>query len=299
MDTPRCIQVRIDVDDKIRPALVDYLLGLSPSGVLEGTEWGDGVLPVTVYFTPDEAPAALEAIRAYLASLGNMWGRAAVRDLAVEEIGDGWRTEYQRYFKAKKVTDRLIVAPPWEKYDPGEDEIVVEIVPGQAFGTGTHETTILCLRAMEALFRTRRIESFLDVGSGSGILAIAAALLGEGSVKAVESDPDAVRAARENLAANRVSDRVHMVHAAYPEGVAAGETFDVITANLTGTDIRTHAESLSGATAAGGYLIVSGFLVEEADSITEALSTEGMEMTELLTLGEWGAAVFNWQGRLP
>jgi ribosomal protein L11 methyltransferase len=279
----------MDVDDEVRPALVDFLLGLSPSGVVEEAEWGDMIGPVTVYFSPEEAPSALETIRAYLASLGSLWGDAVVKGLEVEEIGDGWRTEYQRYFAAKKITDRIVVAPPWERYDPGGDEIVIEIVPGQAFGTGTHETTILCLRAMEALFRTRAVESFLDVGSGSGILAIAAALLGAGSVTAVESDPEAVRAARENIVANGVSHAIQMVRAAFPAGVAPGETFDVVTANLTGTDIRAHAKALACAVAAGGSLIVSGFLAEEADSITDALSVAGEGTVEILTLGEWGA----------
>jgi len=292
MEHVRCIQALIDVDDEARPALVDFLLGISPAGVVEGTEWEGGSRPVTVYFTPDEAPPALEAIRAYLASLKNLWGDGVVRDLSVTEIGDGWKTEYQRYFAAKKVTDRLVVAPPWERYDPGTDEIVIEIVPGQAFGTGTHETTILCLRAMESVFRNRAVESFLDVGSGSGILAIAAALLGAVRVVGVESDPEATQSAWENLIANKVSDRVRMVHAAYPEGVAPGETFDVVTANLTGTDVRTHAGELSGNIADGGFLIVSGFLTEEADSITDALLAAGRGQVEHVTLGEWGAAVF-------
>ena len=291
MEDARCIQARIDVADEARPALVDFLLGITPAGVVEEAAWEDGVRPVTVYLASDEAAAALEAVRTYLDSLKNLWGDAVVRGIEIEEIGDGWRTEYQRYFAAKKVTDRLVVAPPWERYEPTGDEIVIEIVPGQAFGTGTHETTILCLRAMETIFRDRDVKSFLDVGSGSGILAIAASRLGAGSVTAVESDPEAARAALENIIANRVADRVQMTSAAYPDGVPPGTTFDVVTANLTGTDIRAHAEELCRNTAAGGFLVVSGFLVEEADSITEALTAERKGTVEHTTLGEWGAAV--------
>jgi len=292
MDTVRFIQALIDVDDGARPALVDFLLELSPAGVVEGTDWGSEHLPVTVYFTPEEAATALESIRTYLASLVNLWGNGVVRELSVSEISDGWRTEYRHYFAAKKVTDRLVVAPPWERYEPEGDEIVIEIVPGRAFGTGTHETTILCLWAMEGLFRNGSIESLLDVGGGSGILAIAGALLGAKRVTAVESDPEAVQAAQENLVANRVSDRVRMVHAAFPDGIEDEEAFAVVIANLTGTDIRTHAERLVGAAADGGFLIVSGFLVEEADSITKALSSGSAGRVEHLVMGEWGAAVF-------
>ena len=201
------------------------------------------------------------------------------------------------FFAARKVTDRLVVAPPWEQYDPTGDEIVIEILPGRAFGTGTHETTILCLRAMEAVFRTRTVERFLDVGGGSGILAIAAALMGAGSVVAVESDPEAARAALENIIANRVADRVHMISAAYPDGVPPGATFDVVAANLTGADIRNLAPDLCGSVADDGFLIVSGFLTEEADSITKALTTAGKGNLKHTALGEWGAAVGT--GRQP
>lgn len=291
MEEARCIQARIDVADEARPALVDFLLGISPAGVVEEAAWEGEIGPVTVYLAPDEAAAALEAVRTYLDSLKNLWGDAVVRGIEVEEIGDGWRTEYQRYFAAKKVTDRLVVAPPWERHEPSGDEIVIEIVPGQAFGTGTHETTILCLKAMEEIFRGRAVERILDVGSGSGILAIAAALMGAETVTAVESDPEAARAALENIIANRVADRVEMISAAYPDGVTPGATFDIVTANLTGTDIRAHAEELCRNTADGGFLVVSGFLVEEADSITEALTAAGKGRVEHTTLGEWGAAV--------
>jgi ribosomal protein L11 methyltransferase len=303
MKESHSIQVLIDIADEVRPALVDFLLGLSPTGVVEGTDWGEESQPVTVYFAPDEAATALESVRIYLASLANLWGDGVVRELSVSEIGNGWRTEYRHYFAAKKVTDRLVVAPPWEHYEPEGDEIVIEIVPGRAFGTGTHETTILCLRAMEGLFRKGNVESLLDVGGGSGILAIAGALLGAKRVTAVESDPEAVQAAQENLVANRVSDRVRVVHAAFPDGIAPGETFNIVIANLTGTDIRTHAGKLTGAAADGGFLIVSGFLVEEADSITKALSSKGKGRVEHLAMGEWGAAVFDVgrgrQGRQP
>jgi len=289
MSDQRCIQTFIVVDDEVRPALVDFLLELSPTGVMEGTDWQEDSLPVTVYLTPTEAPVALERIRVYLDSLGNLWGRSVVREIEVEDIGSGWRTEYQRYFAARKVTDRLVVTPPWERYDPTGDEIVIEILPGQAFGTGTHETTTLCLREMETIFQGGEVESFLDVGSGSGILAIAAARLGAKRVVAVESDPEAVCSARENLGANGVADRVEMVEAFFPDGMAPGETFDVVAANLTGTDIRAHAGKLCGAVSAGGSLIVSGFLVEEADSIARALSAVAEGEAEFSSLGEWGA----------
>ena len=162
-------------------------------------------------------------------------------------------------------------------------DLVIVIDPSTGFGTGHHETTRLCLSLLQSFdLAERRV---IDVGTGSGVLAIAAAKLGASSVVAFDEDPEALRNARENVARNDVSSRVDVQEAEL--GTFRGNAADVVVANLTGAVIQKHARRLAALVAPGGRLIVSGFSVTEAVPVLSLAGAVEQELSE----GDWGAAL--------
>ena len=147
--------------------------------------------------------------------VGEFGQQADLGSLTVTEniVDDGdWKDKWKEFFKPTKVTDRIVVKPTWEEYTPKEDELVIEIDPGMAFGTGTHETTSLCMKLMEKYLGEHPEEKkILDVGCGSGILSICGALLGSREILGIEIDEDAVRVAHENVEENHVEDAVKVM----------------------------------------------------------------------------------------
>ena len=198
--------------------------------------------------------------------------RLALVDIPIASIDvpdEDWAARSQASLTAVTV-GHLVIAPPWDipqvRLEPDATQVIV-IQPSMGFGTGHHATTRLCLAALQALdLRDTRV---LDVGTGSGVLAIAASLLGAASVMAIDSDPDAVHAARENLQLNPWA--AVSLEIANLETIAAGR-FDVVLANLTGGLLIHAAERLHALTAANGLLVLSGFMHHEEDAVRAAYS---------------------------
>jgi ribosomal protein L11 methyltransferase len=212
--------------------------------------------------------------------LGRFYAESALRS------DDEWKDLWKQYFKPFRMTERLTVKPSFEGYTPAApDEIVIELDPGMAFGTGRHETTALCARLLEAAVRPGA--SVLDVGCGSGILSIAAALLGAGEVLGVDLDETAVGVARENIAANGCADRVRVVRG----DLLAELSFeaDIAVANLTADLIAALAGGLRAHLKAGGIFIASGILEEKRDRAVSALEAAGFRVAESALAGEWCA----------
>lgn len=293
------IGVSVKVVEGARDALYDFLLTLSPGGVVEeskgeGEEWLEGC--ASIYLEKGEAEEKLKTLEEYLSALTDIWGEDTVILYEVEEVGNDWRDKYQRFFTAKRVTNRIVVSPPWEDYLGREGDIVIKILPGAAFGTGTHETTRLSLIAMGKVFSTAKIDSILDVGTGSGILAVAGALLGAGRVLGVESDAEAVKSAVDNVIRNEVHDTVEIRHGSFGEGGgiepdSLRERFDLVVANITGEVIRRVAASLSAFTNPNGYLILSGFLTGEEDEIVKAFGDTRKLSVSMESMGEWSSII--------
>ena len=246
---------------------------------------------VSIYLELGEAEEKLKRLEEYLSALTDIWGEKAVLAYRVEEIGSDWKYKYQRFFRAKKVTDTIVVSPPWEDCHKGEGEILIKILPGAAFGTGIHETTRLSLIAMERIFSNARINSLLDVGTGSGILAVAGALLGAGRVLAIDIDEDAVNSALDNAIRNGVQDIVEVRHKTFGDkvGESLQESFDLVVSNISGEVIKGAADSLLTLTNPGGYLVLSGFLSEEADEVLNAFGEVNSFLTTKDKLGEWSS----------
>ena len=195
-----------------------------------------------------------------------------------------WATAWRKHFPILHIGPRLIIRPPWLEYHPRPDEVVIELDPDMAFGTGLHPTTRMCLLAMEEF--TEPGMRVLDLGTGSGILAIAAAMLGACSVLALDTDRAAVRVARANVAANRVADRVQVQHGSLRE-LKSG-TWHLIFVNiLAQTIILLLKEGLASYLAPEGRLVAAGIVKEQAEGVERAFASQGLTVSDHKREGDW------------
>lgn len=242
-------------------------------------------LKVIAYF---DAPPDRERVRSELFEALEIYSlpSSSVREMSVTEVPDhDWVGEWKKNWQPMAVGEHFIIAPPWSEILDPRDRMVIRIEPGMAFGTGTHETTRLCLKAIEKYFVGG---SFLDVGTGTGILAIAAVKLHpEARVEACDTDEEAVCIARANAQLNGVADIVFRV-GGIDESVTASA--DCVCANLTADAIIQLLPLLLGATC--GHLILSGILDSQKDTLVARLRELGIsEPIEANAEGEWVAIV--------
>jgi ribosomal protein L11 methyltransferase len=200
---------------------------------------------------------------------------------AVDVPDEDWARRSQAGLRAVRV-GRLTIAPPWDAASCADPGTLIIIDPSTGFGTGHHETTRLCLSLLQEIDLAGR--SALDVGTGSGVLAIAAARLGARIVTAIDDDPDALRNAAENATLNGARDAVSLVHADI--GTFRSTAADVVTANLTGAVLVRYARALAALTAPGGTIIASGFATAEADEVADSL---GGSIERQANEGDWAA----------
>lgn len=210
-------------------------------------------------------------------------GRLYAEDRVVDD--EDWKDKWKEYFKPAKVTETLVVKPTWETYEKTGSEKVIELDPGMAFGTGTHETTTMCMELMEHYLKEG--QSVLDIGCGSGILSIAAAFLGSSRVLGIEIDPDAVRTARENVSANGVSEWIEIREGDLTKDV--DEKADLIVANLIAPLVIQLAEPAAEHLNASGVFISSGILTERKEEVEKAIREAGFKILEIREKGEWCA----------
>jgi ribosomal protein L11 methyltransferase len=187
----------------------------------------------------------------------------------------------------QRIGRALVVRPSWVDYRLRGGETVIQIDPGLAFGTGQHPTTAMCLRLLEELALPR--VSVLDLGSGSGILGIAAAKLGAARVLALDTDPQAVKATGDNVAINGVAAVVEPREGTLES--AGGETFDVIVANISGLTLERLADGLAASLKAGGALIASGFLEDAVAGLRVAFEGAALRIERVVDEGVWRAIV--------
>jgi ribosomal protein L11 methyltransferase len=247
----------------------------------------------------DTAEAVRQRIEQGLWHLGQAYPVAEpiVRTIAEEDWAEAWKRQYHRL----RVGRGIVIVPAWEAYTPGPGETIVHMEPGMAFGTGLHPTTRLCLQELEKHLKPGL--AVLDVGTGSGILAIAAAKLGATSVLAIDADPAAVDVARENVARNQVGDRVQVRHGSLAGGMAkrfmawhwSGEgsevvdtgQYDLVLVNILAPVIIGMAYSLASRLALGGLVIAAGLIESQRDAVVEALEAAGLHEVEQIQEKDW------------
>ncbi len=199
---------------------------------------------------------------------------------------EDWKDKWKQYFKPTRITDRFVVKPSWEPYEKKPDELVIEIDPGMAFGTGAHSTTKLCIRLLEKYLNNER-QTVLDMGCGSGVLAIASALLGAKKVLGVEIDPVAVEIAKKNIAANNLLGNVDIIQGDLTKGIEYKA--DVLAANLTADLIISLLKDASEHLNKNGIVIVSGILQEKEDEVVSAFIDAKYHILDMLKEEEWCA----------
>ncbi|WP_053376835.1 50S ribosomal protein L11 methyltransferase [Paenibacillus sp. FJAT-27812] len=217
--------------------------------------------------------------------------------LVVDE--EDWATAWKQYFKPLRVSDKLTIKPTWEVYEAGPDERIIELDPGMAFGTGTHPTTALCLQTLESVIKGG--EEIIDVGTGSGILAIGACRLGAKSVLALDLDPIAVTSATENVKLNDLSDQVEVRLSdllgvikgadAGQEATAVTVPVDLVVANILAEIILLFVDDVYAALKPNGIYIASGVYKNKETDVEEGLIRSGFEILEKRRDEEWIAFV--------
>ncbi len=211
----------------------------------------------------------------------------------IELVGvneEDWANSWKQYYKPLKIGERMVICPAWESYTPADGELVIRMDPGMAFGTGTHETTRLVIRLLESY--TTPGCRMLDVGTGTGILAICASRLGAGLCRAYDIDPTAVRVARENIADSGLSN-VTCDQSDLLKGVSLeGGTYDLICANIVADIIIRMTPDVGEYLAVGGVILASGIIAERCDDVVAAFEANGFTVVEKLTDNDWcGLAV--------
>jgi len=304
------LKISITVDSRMTDAVSAFLRDLTGTGLeitnvdtnLESGSNAGGAEKITGYFAIDSvgadhfvAHSEIEEIKKFLDRLQQIFPDCIAPLLDVETvIEEDWGRKWKSFFTSFHVTPALIIKPSWEEMkEPvrgSEKENFVKVIemdPGLAFGTGHHASTQLALLLLEELFQQseRQIEKTLDVGTGSGILAMACSIFGVGEVLAVDNDPDAVETARQNIIRNHLEDRV-LVSGRDINSLVGG--FDLVVANITHDILAELAETLTGLVNSKGFLVLSGILQgKQEESLRQAYTKRGLKFIKNLSRDEW------------
>jgi ribosomal protein L11 methyltransferase len=282
----RWLELAVQVPREAEEAAADILRRFAPRGVaIEAT----GEAMVVKAWLPDVAGIASQrrAVRRALASLP-----ATLRTRWLRE--EDWAEAWKAFFPVLHVSRRLVICPAWRSYRARAGESVIRLDPGMAFGTGQHPTTLMCLLALEQTVRPGA--DVLDLGTGSGVLALAAARLGATGVLALDNDPQAVQAARENVRLNSLEAIVRAEEGTLDPSTAlrAGSPphqFAVIAANISPSVIVELAAAMAATLNPGGVLIAGGFSERRSADVAAALTAAGVTVERTLSDGEWRTVV--------
>jgi ribosomal protein L11 methyltransferase len=266
--------------------IADALVALGGRAVVEQDGW-----QVTHIAEPEETEGLAELVHHQLVSIT---GLSDVEARIGWQDHQDWAESWKRGLAPRRITKRLVVRPSWTEFEPNEGDLVIVLDPGMAFGTAEHGTTRGCLRLLDETVRSG--ETLLDVGAGSGILAVAAAMLGAAQVLAVEGDALACEALEENVGNNRVRDRVRwLVEWADGGKLAQWGPVDGVIANIEAGMLRPLLSGFRAAVVPGGWMILSGILEDEWDGMRAEIEAQGFVFQAVDADGDWRSGLF----RLP
>jgi ribosomal protein L11 methyltransferase len=302
LTSPQWLELSVQVDHEAVESVVELFAeyGYNEGVVIEEpfTQEADGdnlavdrSRPVTVrtfVSAVDVSQATVDTIRTALWHLGRM---RPVGELSVEtRCEEDWANAWKEHYRPVRVGRKVVVRPPWQNYQPNDGEVVIELDPGMAFGTGTHPSTRLCLLGLEDELRPD--DRVLDVGTGSGILAIAAAKLGAIAVDAVDIEPVAVRSARENAARNGVADLIHVREGtAGPDQAFPGQ-YDLVLANIIARILIEIADGVAAAVKPGGTLVLAGIIESREPAVRRAYEQRGLRFDRRDQMEDWVSLIF-------
>jgi len=278
----------------------DFLVGIIEAGVETGAP--DELLYGTVNgylqqanLNPDEIDGILVQVSSHLAELAKIFNVAkpTLSSTMIDE--EDWGKNWKKHFKPFAIVPGLVIAPTWEEYLPAAGEAVITMDPGMAFGTGHHATTSLSLHFIQERLAEKSGLRLLDVGTGTGILGMAAVLFGAGTVLGIDNDPEAVSAAKENVQRNSLQDRMQISLAPLS---SLFEPYEMVVANIVHDVLIGMADDLARLTADGGTLILSGILAEkQVASIRAVFTAKGFQLPRQENSQEWAALRFDKLGK--
>ncbi|MGE7764462.1 50S ribosomal protein L11 methyltransferase [Peribacillus sp. NPDC096540] len=209
--------------------------------------------------------------------------------VSISEVNEEeWATAWKKYYNPVKISERFTIVPTWEDYTPvSSDELIIELDPGMAFGTGTHPTTVMCIQALERTVKPGDL--VVDVGTGSGVLSIAAALLEAKQVQSLDLDDVAVQSAKQNVELNNVQDRVSVSQGNLLDGV--NEQADVVVANILAEVIMRFTDDVAKVVKPGGYFIASGIIQPKKQDVKDAIIASGFTVEETILMEDWVAII--------
>ncbi|GAE33357.1 ribosomal protein L11 methyltransferase [Halalkalibacter akibai JCM 9157] len=231
--------------------------------------------------TIDEIKETINGLLQYDIDLGH--NKVQLAEVHEEEWANAWK----KYYKPVKVSSSITITPTWEEYQPNENEMVIELDPGMAFGTGTHPTTVLCIQALDKYVKGG--EEVVDVGTGSGVLSIAAAKLGVKNVLALDLDYVAVESAALNVELNRVQDIVKVKQNNLLEDVNG--QYDMVVANILAEVIMRFVQDAAAVLKPNGLYITSGIIKRKKQDVKEALIAGGFVIEEVVEMDDWVAII--------
>ncbi|MCI0454718.1 MAG: 50S ribosomal protein L11 methyltransferase [Candidatus Dadabacteria bacterium] len=281
-------KLSLRASDEAKSLISDFLLGLDAMGVAEDIIEGEG-FEVSAYFSKEtDLNPVIGSLKNYLSFLRENLSVFSHGGITVEEIDRSSWEVWRNQLKTVRAGKRVVIRPPWEEYIPKDGEVVIEINPSMAFGTGHHETTRLCIQTLEEILASTHVKNVLDVGSGSGILAISASKLGVKDVTGLDIDPVAVREAKSNLERNSVSEKIKLL-CGYIHSVRG--RFDLILANITVEAILLMKKELRSRLDDNGLLLASGIPTPRRDELVSGLEKEGFIIKTELQEGGWVAVL--------
>ncbi|MDH4321731.1 MAG: 50S ribosomal protein L11 methyltransferase [Desulfobulbaceae bacterium] len=291
-------RIEINAAAVMTDSISGFLAEITGSGVEISAPAVDAPEPVTVetitgYLADDEERVDKElAIVEFLKQLPSRFPGAGAPKLTASLLQEeDWGQNWKKHFKPIRITPRITIKPSWEEYSATADEIVIEMDPGMAFGTGHHASTRLALQFIDACYDTATPpQRVLDVGTGTGVLGMACAMFGASEVLAIDNDPDAVAAAHENIQANNLADR--MMASDRDLSVVQCQ-FDLVIANITSNVLTELAGQLCGCMATAGQLILAGILAgEQEQGILQTYTGMGLQHLTTSYQDEWASLHF-------
>ncbi len=286
------VKVTINAETILTESISDYLIGVLNAAVEYSVEDGQTVHAIHAFiiadsWLPQERQALERAVQRFTEEMADIF-QVEKPTVESEIISDqDWSKNWKEYFKPFEILEGLIIAPSWQSYDPGENQKVIVMDPGMAFGTGHHATTRLCLEMIKSESQCFQGGAVLDVGTGTGILGMAAALWGAERVLGIDNDDEAVAAADLNIRRNKLQDKMNSSSKPLAE---EGREYSLVVANIVHDVLTALAEDLAKVTRQGGILILSGLISgDQTKSITGRFQKIGFRLREERQDGEWGA----------
>ncbi|MBF0468375.1 MAG: 50S ribosomal protein L11 methyltransferase [Desulfamplus sp.] len=242
--------------------------------------WVSGYIPDT-----DSSLEILENIRKKAGGLAVLDIKVSIETGIVDQ--EDWAESWKQFFHVSRITDRMVIKPAWRDFVPNPDDVVIEIDPGMAFGTGTHPTTSMCMALIEKYLEAGN--SFFDVGTGSGILMITAAKLGASSLAGIDTDEVAVQVAKDNLVKNNIpADLFYVEKGTLDQCIAHNNLqFDLVAANIIAEVLLDIMPDIKKISKMNGVIILSGIIKEREPLMIESLVSIGFSVSEVRTDGEW------------